>query len=131
MRAVDTNIIIRFLVKDDPKQCLAVKKMFEKIENLGDKLWVSNVVVLEMVWVLRSRYTASRDEILTAVKTLLDMVILEFQDAEIVEQFYYSAQNAPLELDDLLIGMTAKVSCDFTWTFDRKVSKSKFFRLLK
>ncbi|HID72043.1 MAG TPA: type II toxin-antitoxin system VapC family toxin [Thermoplasmata archaeon] len=70
MRAVDTNIIIRFLVKDDPEQCLAVKKMFEKIEKSGDKLWVSNVVILEMMWVLRSRYTASRDETLTAVKTL-------------------------------------------------------------
>jgi len=131
LRAIDTNIIIRFLVKDDPKQCVAVKKLFETVEENGDKLWVPFCVILEMIWVLRSRYHASKEDILLAIQTLLDMKIFEFQEQELLEEFHLHAGKAAVDLDDLLIGLIAAEKCDFTWTFDKKASKSGLFQLLK
>lgn len=130
MKAIDTNIIVRFLIKDDAKQSFAVKKMFETIEERGEKLWLSSQVVLEVIWVLRSCYRASREEILTAVRTCMDMVIFKFEDEELIEHFYFSALKSMIELDDLLIGLRARKSCEFTWTFDKNSAKSDLFKLL-
>ena len=131
MKAVDTNIVVRFLVNDDPKQCAIVKKMMVDVQDRGEKLWVSTGVLLETIWVLRSVYHASKDEIVLAVKTLLDMIIFEFQDEALLEQFCLTAPRSSLEPDDHLIGLSAREKCEFTWTFDKQAATSNLFKLLK
>jgi len=64
MIAVDTNIIIRFLVRDDEMQALAVYKRFSQAEKNGKVLFVPLVVVLETIWVLESAYQKPRLQII-------------------------------------------------------------------
>ncbi|MEB4592611.1 type II toxin-antitoxin system VapC family toxin [Candidatus Thiothrix sp. Deng01] len=128
MRAIDTNVLVRFLVQDDEKQTQVSTQLLTDAEADKQPLFVSNVVVLELMWVLRSIYEVPRDEILVCLNNLLSMMALEFQDSLIVHDFVSSAQNNTYDLADLLISQVAKgKGCDTTLTFDKKAAKAPHF----
>ncbi len=65
MNALDTNVLIRFLVADDEKQANRVRLLFKRAEADQQKLYVPVLVVLEMLWVLESVYKIPRHQILS------------------------------------------------------------------
>ncbi len=131
MRAVDTNVLVRFLVQDDEKQAQIATKLLADAEADKRPLFVSNVVVLEMMWVLKSVYEVPRDEILDSLSELLSMVALEFQDSLSIRDFVSSAQHNTYDLADLLICHVARgKGCDTTLTFDKKAAKAQHFTKL-
>ena len=73
MKAIDTNVLVRFLVQDDEKQAQIATQLLAEAETNKQPLFVSNVVVLELMWVLRSAYEVPRDEILGSLNELLSM----------------------------------------------------------
>ena len=85
MRAVDTNAVVRLLVRDDAKQARAAE------EFTASGAWVSHLVLAETAWVLDARYERSAAQIATAVEMLLNHKDLTLQDADVVlcalEQF--------------------------------------------
>ena len=132
MKALDTNVLIRFLVKDDEKQANTVYKIFKKAEMNKDTLFVPLLVVLEVVWVLESVYDVTRQEVLDSFESLLLMPILKFEAQVAVRRFILSARESNLDLPDLLIATSAQLSgCDSVLTFDMAASKSKLFMLIK
>lgn len=131
MKAVDTNVLVRFLVQDDDQQMQIATRLLADAESNKQPLFVSNVVVLELMWVLKSVYEVPRDEILDSLGDLLSMVALEFQDSLIVRDFVSSAQNNTYDLADLLISHVARgKGCDTTLTFDKKAAKAPHFSQL-
>ena len=131
MRAIDTNVLVRFLVQDDEKQTQVSTRLLTDAEAEKQPLFVSNVVVLELMWVLQSVYEVPRDAILVSLSELLSMVALEFQDSLSIRDFVSSAQNNTYDLADLLISQVAKgKGCDTTLTFDKKASKAPHFTKL-
>ena len=56
MKALDTNVIIRFLVRDDKQQAEIVYRLFKRVERKNETLFVPLLVVLETLWVLESVY---------------------------------------------------------------------------
>lgn len=131
MRAVDTNVLVRFLVQDDETQAQIATKLLADAEADKQPLFVSNVVVLEMMWVLKSVYEVPRDEILDSLSELLSMVALAFQDSLSVRDFVSSAQHNAYDLADLLICHVARgKGCDTTLTFDKKAAKAPHFTKL-
>ena len=131
MNAVDTNILMRFLMNDDVPQSQLVYALFKRTEKRGDVLFVPAVVVLEMIWVLESAYSISRQEIIASISDLLSMPILTFEIQPAVQKFVISAQKNNLDLSDLLLAHAAAHShCDKVYTFDKKASKFKLFELL-
>lgn len=132
MNAIDTNILVRFLVQDDKRQCDIVYRLFKNTESKKEILFVSLLVVLELIWVLESVYEISRSEILEALRNLLAMSILKFEKIELIQSFLSSASHNSFDLSDLLIAHSAKVfSCERVYTFDKKVSRYELFQLLK
>ncbi|MEZ5453060.1 MAG: type II toxin-antitoxin system VapC family toxin [Thiothrix sp.] len=131
MKAIDTNVLVRFLVQDDEKQAHISTQLLIDAEAGKQPLFVSNVVVLELMWVLRSVYEVPRDAILDSLNELLSMVALEFQDSLSIRDFVSSAQNNTYDLADLLISQVARgKGCDTTLTFDRKAAKAPNFTQL-
>lgn len=132
MRAVDTSVLVRFLVQDDEKQAQIATQLLTDAETDKQPLFVSNVVVLEMMWVLKSVYEVPRDEILDSLSELLSMVALEFQDSLSVRDFVSSAQHNTYDLADLLICHVARgKGCNTTLTFDKKAAKAPYFTKLQ
>ena len=131
MKAIDTNVLVRFLVQDDEKQAQIATQLLAEAETNKQPLFVSNVVVLELIWVLRSVYEVPRDEILGSLNELLSMMALEFQDSVIVRDFVTSAYGNTYDLVDLLIAQVAKgKGYDITLTFDKKAAKAPHFSKL-
>lgn len=132
MKALDTNVLIRFLVKDDEAQAKAVYKIFKKVETDKGALFVPLLVVLEVLWVLESVYDIARQELLDSFESLLLMPILEFENQSAVRRFTLSARESKIDLSDLLIATSAQSSgCKAVLTFDKDASKSKLFELVK
>ena len=132
MKAIDTNILIRFLVGDDEMQAKKVYSILKKAESGKKDLFVPLLVVLEMIWVLESVYDISRTEILDSISDLLLMPIFKFDQQSALQQLLHSAQGNKYDLSDLLIAHSAKVNgCEAVITFDKKASKFKLFELVK
>jgi len=130
MRGIDTNILVRFLVGDDEFQAGKVYRLFKKAEADKEELFVSLLVVLELVWVLESVYDIARDEILESISDLLLMPILRFEQPSVLQQFVLSARDNNNDLSDLLIAHTAREQgCRSVLTFDKKASRHPLFEL--
>ncbi len=132
MKAIDTNILVRFLTGDDDLQANKVYSIFKKAESEKIELFVPLLVVLEMIWVLESVYEISRAEILDAIGDLLLMPIFKFDQQPTIQQLIQSAKGNKYDLSDLLMAHSAKINgCEAVLTFDKKASKFNLFELVK
>ncbi len=132
MKGVDTNILVRFLIGDDEIQAKKVYNIFKKTESEKNELFVSLLVILELIWILESVYEIQRAEILDSISELLLMPILKFENQSALQQFTLSAQGNKYDLSDLLIAHSAKTQgCEAVLTFDKKASKFSLFELAK
>jgi predicted nucleic-acid-binding protein len=78
MRAVDTNLVVRLIVRDNPEQVRAAEAFIAK------GAWVSHLVLAETLWVLDAVYERSTEQLTTAVEMLLNHKELTLQDADVV-----------------------------------------------
>lgn len=128
MKAIDTNIIVRFLVGDDELQARKVYNIFKKVESTKGELFVPLLVVLELIWVLESVYGITRKEIIDSISELLLMPILKFENLSTLQQFTQNASGTKYDLSDLLIAYSAaEQGCESVITFDKKASKFNLF----
>ena len=132
MMALDTNIIVRFLVRDDEKQAQLVYRRFKQAERRRELLFVPLLVMLETIWVLESLYNLTRGEILGSIEDLMLMPIFQFQNYEALQKFLGSARQERTDLSDLLIAHSCRArGCRQVLTFDKKAARSQLFQLLK
>jgi predicted nucleic-acid-binding protein len=132
MIAVDTNILVRFLVGDDEQQSKKVYKIFKDSENEKLQVYVALLVILELIWVLESAYKIDRDDIINSLDQMILMPIFDFENLEVIQQFIPEAKKSNFDLSDLLIAHSStQAGCDKVITFDKKASKHSLFKLLK
>jgi len=68
VKGLDTNVLVRFLVRDDEQQAETIYRIFKQAETNKEALFVPLLVVLETIWVLESVYKIPRQEILDSIK---------------------------------------------------------------
>ena len=131
MKALDTNVLVRFLVKDDEEQAKIAFQIFTEAEYKQDVLFVPLLVVLETIWVLQSVYEVSDQDIVAAFSELMQMPVLKFDSHQVMQDFVATARVDGFDLSDLLMAYSAKNSgCRNILTFDKRASKFKLFTLL-
>ncbi|MCF6266247.1 MAG: type II toxin-antitoxin system VapC family toxin [Desulfuromusa sp.] len=131
MKAIDTNILVRFLVGDDEQQARKVYNIFKQIESDKSELFVPFLVVLELIWVLQSAYNIPQQEIIDSISELMLMPILKFEHSTTLQKFTKDATGTKYDLSDLLIAYSAaERGCETTLTFDKKASQFKLFELV-
>lgn len=132
MKALDTNILVRFLVRDDERQSEAVYRLFKKTEAEKSVLYVPLLVILETIWVLAAVYQISRKDTLDAINDLLYLSILKFEAQAVLKRFLAEAQKSTADLSDVLIACSAKqTGCEVVLSFDKKAMKTGMFELLQ
>jgi len=119
MRAVDTNLLVRLVTRDDPKQAAAAEPFVSK------GAWVSHVVLAEVVWVLDSVYGLKPAQIAVAVAMLIEHEYLTIQDADVVETALEAFRHKPATgfSDCLILAIAHKAGHLPLGTFDRHLSK--------
>ncbi|MGH8221023.1 MAG: PIN domain-containing protein [Steroidobacteraceae bacterium] len=86
MPGLDTNVLVRWIVEDDPRQVMRVQRLFKEVRDLRSPLFVPSTVMLELEWVLRSRYELDKWTVLGVFNALLETQELEFQDEPALER---------------------------------------------
>jgi predicted nucleic-acid-binding protein len=119
MLAVDTNVLVRLIARDDAAQVRSAEGFVAK------GAWISNLVLAETIWVLDSIYDLSREQIATAVDMLLNHQELTLQDADVVSAALTHFQKHPkVEFSDCLVLEIAKKAGHIPLaTFDRDFAK--------
>jgi predicted nucleic-acid-binding protein len=119
MRAVDTNVLVRLIVRDDPEQ-VRVAEVFTASGS-----WVSYLVLAEAMWVLDAVYDRTPEQIATAVDMLLNHKDLTIQDAEVVTNALEHFRKRPaLGFSDCLVLEIARKAGHLPLgTFDRDLAK--------
>ncbi len=131
MKALDTNVLVRFLVRDDERQAETIYRIFKQAESDKEVFFVPLLVVLETVWVLESVYKIPRQEMIDSINELILMPILKFETQSAILNFVSSARETKMDLSDLLIAHSAKFSgCECVLTFDKRASNFRLFELL-
>jgi len=119
MRAVDTNILVRLVTRDDPKQVAAAESFVEK------GAWVSHLVLAETLWVLEAVYELDAERRAIAVDMLLNHRSLTLQDTDVVTAALAHLRRTPsLGFSDCLVLEIARKSGHLPLgTFDRDLAK--------
>lgn len=130
MIALDTNVLVRFLVQDHPEQA---RLAGEIIDQLSDEApgFISREVLIELVWVLERAYRLGRDEIAAALDGLLTSTELQIEGSDDVGSAVELYRNDGFGFADLMIAAAARrVGATQLVTFDRKAARLPGVRLL-
>ncbi len=124
MLGLDTNVLIRYLVRDDETQFEKARKLIRRETAAGRPVFISLLVLLETEWVLRSRYGLTKPEILGAFSSLLDTDDLRLESEPAIEEALYLWKDNATDFADCLIGaQNRRMGCTATATFDAKAAK--------
>jgi predicted nucleic-acid-binding protein len=121
MIGLDTNVLVRFLVRDDEVQFERARRLIQRETGRGEPVLISLLVLLKTEWVLRSRYELAKSDIAGAFSGLLDSAELLFEDEACIEQALYMWKDSPTQFADCLIGARHwALECRATASFDAK-----------
>lgn len=119
MRAVDTNVLVRLIARDDEKQAQRAE------DFIAGGAWVSWLVLAESVWVLESVYELTKAPLCTAISMLLEHQQLVIQDTDVVRFAFddYKSSRGAAFTDCLIVAIARKNGHLPVGTFDRKLAK--------
>ena len=124
MIGIDTNILLRLWLNDEPAQNKRIDALLAEHGSTPGSLLVTDVVLVEAVWTLRSAFDQGKDAQLIALRSLLEETAFAFEDREAVTgaTALFEAGSCGFA-DCLVVAKHARQGCDFTATFDRGMRK--------
>lgn len=123
MIAIDTNVLVRYLVSDDAEQALAARSMLEGLSSKRPG-FVCREVVIELVWVLERAYRFSRDQIATVLEELVSTEGVVVEAADEVVRASFSYRRGGVGFSDLMILAAAeRAGAKLVYTFDRAFAR--------
>ena len=131
MIGLDTNVIIRYLAQDEPRQSAAATRLMERTLSPENPGFITLVTMCEVVWVLAGPYKADRERIRSVVEGLLGTRQIEVESAELVWKALRAWEGSPAGFSDALIGeICAARGAMKVATFDKAAAKLPSFELL-
>ena len=132
MPALDTNVLVRFVVQDDEGQLAAARRLIERCVKEGQLLWVPVTVGLELEWVLRTRYGFGKDEVLAALSALCSAAELTFESEQAIEVSLQLYRDSSADFADCMhIALAAAAGEVPLWTFDKGAARVEGAQLVR
>jgi predicted nucleic-acid-binding protein len=126
---LDTNVLVRYLAQDDPVQSRRATEIIEQQLTRSSPGFVSIATILELAWVLKSIYLKPKEEVVAAIRRLIETDNLVIQNEVEVYQAQDSVMAGIANFEDALIGALGRwAGCSSTLTFDRKALRHKAFK---
>lgn len=134
MIALDTNVLVRYIVQDDVRQAGQAAKLIESRCTAESPGMVDVVVLCELVWVLESAYGYERSAVALVLRQLLGVAELAVADADQAWAALRNYESRGGDFSDQLIGIRNHTAgCQTTFTFDKRAaaSASEMFTLIQ
>jgi predicted nucleic-acid-binding protein len=123
MLGLDTNVLVRYLVRDNEAQFERARRLIRRTVAADAGVFVSLLVLQETEWVLRSRYDFSKAEIIETISALLDTTEIRFEDEPTIEEALFLWKDSVADFSDCLIGThNRRLGCTATATFDARAA---------
>lgn len=129
MIAIDTNLLVRYLTGDDEVQCKKVDHLIDRYPGEG-AIFIADIVLVEIEWVLQSVYKFSRTAIADALHTVLSVQQFTFSDREMLQSALRKYKAGIPDFSDCLIGEEGRVRHVKTYTFDKQLKNDANFIVL-
>ena len=122
MIALDTNVLVRLVTRDDEAQAQRAKVVFDLHSGKNGGLFVSDIVLVELCWTLARSYELSRADIARTVRALLDNASIALESPAAVKGalIYFEAGSADFP-DCLIVAKAGEVGCSHTLSFDKRM----------
>jgi predicted nucleic-acid-binding protein len=129
MIGIDTNILVRYLTRDDELQWQQAVKLIQH----NQPCFITNIVLCEVVWVLKgSTYNFRKTDIINVLEAILHTAAFMFEDRSTVDQALQRYKQGKADFSDYLIGtISQQMGCAETWSFDGKLKDEKGFQYLE
>lgn len=124
MIGLDTNVVVRYIMQDDPAQSRRATALMERLteEQPG---FLSIVSITELVWVLESAYGLARQEVADMLSKLISIDVLKIERPSIVAAALRGFKAGRADFADCLIERSsAHAGCERTMTFDRSAART-------
>ncbi|MFP5305277.1 MAG: PIN domain-containing protein [Gammaproteobacteria bacterium] len=120
MIGLDTNVLVRLLTRDDEEQAEKARALLDRHADEDGALFVSDVVLAELVWTLERSYALPKQDIARTVMALADNATLGFESREVIRHAQDLFSNSKLGFADCLILAKAKATgCEAMASFDK------------
>jgi predicted nucleic-acid-binding protein len=130
--AFDTNVLVRLLVRDDPEQFAAATALLEAAGESGEICHLADAVLCEAEWVLTSRYSARRADVLAALTEIAEDGRYAVDDPDAVAEALRAYAEGRADFSDSLIGARSRAKgARTTYTFDGKLKNREGFTYLR
>ena len=131
MIGLDTNVLLRYLIKDDEAQGERSARVIRLAAGRGQPIFIGPVLLCEMVWVLESRYGYAKPEIVRTLTAILDADGFDIADRNVIRSAVDDYRTHKADFADCLIGRTNEAAgCRETVTFERRLKALDPFRVL-
>ena len=131
MIGLDTNVLVRYLTRDEPTQYAHAAALIEDALRKGERFVVNAVVLCELAWVLESVYEYPRSEIGTAIEHILATAQFEIERPDEARQALADFRRTRADFSDALVGrINRALGAQRTATFDRSLKGLDTFRVL-
>lgn len=124
MPALDTNVLVRYVVLDDREQLEAARALITRCVEEGQTLFVPVTVALELEWVLRSNFAFDKDTVMQVLGSLLSAVELSFESERALEVALQLYREGAADFADCVhVALALQAGEQPLWTFDRRAAK--------
>lgn len=132
MIGIDTNILVRYLTNDDEEQCKIVANLLKQHAGRKSGIYINNIVLCELIWVLETGYKYSREIITNAIKMLLQTIEFSFDHHELlVLAIMEYEKSTKIDFADILISLSNKKNgCKITYSFDKALRQLNDIEIL-
>ena len=132
MPALDTNVLVRYVVQDDSGQLAAAKRLISRCVAEGQSLFVPVTVALELEWVLRASFGCVKDDVLQVLSNLFSVAELTFESERALEVALQLYREGSADFADCLhVALATEAGEQPLWTFDKGAAKVIGTRLLR
>lgn len=131
MAALDTHVLVRFLVRDDASQLALAQGLLRRCALAGELLFVPITVALELEWVLRSVFRFDKKTVVNTFGQLLGTFELRFESEGALEAAVATYAETDADFSDCLHAALAGMAGEQPmWTFDKAAAKVEGTALL-
>ncbi len=131
MAALDTNVLVRYIVQDDVAQLAAATRLINRCVGEGRTLFVPVTVVLELEWVLRASFEFGKNDVLLTLSSLFSAAELSFESEQALEVALQLFRKGSADFADCLhVALAAQANEQPLWTFDKGAAKVSGAHLL-